>query len=63
MLEEKAAKLRLGERVIFAGMVPPNEVARYYSLGDIFVSASQSEDTRFDLCGSHGSRAASVVSG
>lgn len=43
VLEEKAAKLRLGERVIFAGMVPLNEVARYYSLGDIFVSASQSE--------------------
>ena len=43
VLEEKAAKLRLGERVIFAGMVPPNEVVRYYSLGDIFVSASQSE--------------------
>lgn len=42
-LEEEAAALGISERVVFTGMVPPSEVARYYRLGDIFVSASQSE--------------------
>ncbi|MDD3541635.1 MAG: glycosyltransferase family 4 protein [Petrimonas sp.] len=42
-LEEKAKTLGLGERVIFGGMVKPCEVAKYYALGDVFVSASQSE--------------------
>lgn len=42
-LERKAALLGLSGRVIFAGMVPPAQVALYYRLGDLFVSASQSE--------------------
>lgn len=42
-LERKAQELRLGDRVIFAGMVNHAEVARYYGAGDIFVSASHSE--------------------
>lgn len=29
--------------VIFAGMVPPEEVPEWYRLGDLFVSASSSE--------------------
>ena len=32
-----------GAAVVFAGMVPPERVAEYYRLGDLFVSASQSE--------------------
>lgn len=42
-LEEQAANLGLGDRVVFTGMVPPNEVSRYYHAGDLFVSASSSE--------------------
>ncbi|MCF0145940.1 MAG: glycosyltransferase family 4 protein [Eubacterium sp.] len=42
-LEEKVKKLNLTERVIFTGMVPADEVCRYYQLGDIFSSASRSE--------------------
>lgn len=42
-LEEQAENLGLGDRVIFTGMVPPNEVSRYYHAGDLFVSASSSE--------------------
>lgn len=43
-LEQKAAALGLrSPHVVFAGMVPPEQVAAYYQLGDVFVSASQSE--------------------
>lgn len=42
-LERKAELLGLGGRVKFAGMVPPSQIALYYKLGDVFVSASQSE--------------------
>ena len=42
-LEALADKLNLGERIVFAGMVEPNDVARYYRLGDLFVCASTSE--------------------
>lgn len=42
-LEKETLSLGITNRVIFAGMVPPSEVARFYQLGDIFVSASQSE--------------------
>ena len=42
-LEEEVAQLNIANRVTFTGMVAPDEVATYYSLGDIFVSASQSE--------------------
>ncbi len=42
-LEAKARELGLGKDVIFTGMVPPEKVAEYYRLGDLFLSASTSE--------------------
>lgn len=42
-LEAQAEALGLAGRVIFAGMVPPAQVPRYYALADAFVSASTSE--------------------
>jgi len=42
-LEELAQRLGVEDRVIFTGMVPPEEVHSYYQLGDVFVSASTSE--------------------
>lgn len=42
-LEAQAEALGLAGRVIFAGMVPPTQVPRYYALADAFVSASTSE--------------------
>ena len=42
-LEEKVKQLGISDRVIFAGMAPPEHIADYYRLGDVFVSASQSE--------------------
>lgn len=42
-LEKMAWELGLGKRVIFTGMVDPDEVQKYYQLGDVFVSASTSE--------------------
>ena len=42
-LEEMSAKLGVADHVIFTGMVDPNQVHKYYQLGDIFVSASTSE--------------------
>lgn len=42
-LQKTVRELGLAERVVFAGMVRPEETARYYALGDVFVSASRSE--------------------
>ncbi|MEK5491277.1 glycosyltransferase family 4 protein [Paenibacillus sp. FSL R7-0297] len=42
-LESLAQARNVAHKVIFTGMVPPGEVAAYYRMGDIFVSASQSE--------------------
>lgn len=43
-LERAAAELGLrAPQVVFAGMVPPQQVAEWYQLGDLFVSASSSE--------------------
>lgn len=42
-LEDQVKRLGIEYRVIFAGMAPPEHIADYYRLGDIFVSASQSE--------------------
>ncbi len=42
-LQEKVAFMNLSEDVIFAGMVAPEDIYRYYKLGDVFVSASVSE--------------------
>ena len=42
-LEEQVRALDMEGRVIFTGMVAPRQVADYYRLGDLFVSASTSE--------------------
>ena len=42
-LEAQVRALGLESQVVFAGMVPPEQVMRYYRLGDVFVSASNSE--------------------
>lgn len=42
-LEKKAEELGIMERLIFAGMAPQQEIQKYYSAGDVFVNASDSE--------------------
>lgn len=42
-LREKVEKLNLSDNVKFTGMIPKEEVYKYYQLGDIFVSASTFE--------------------
>ena len=42
-LEEKAKEYQVTDSVIITGMVSPDEVGRYYQIGDLFVSASTSE--------------------
>jgi 1,2-diacylglycerol 3-alpha-glucosyltransferase len=42
-LEKQVQQLGIQKNVVFAGMVSPSEVAEYYHLGDVFVSASSSE--------------------
>lgn len=42
-LQSTAESLGVSDKVIFTGMVSPEEVQDYYRLGDIFVSASTSE--------------------
>lgn len=42
-LKREAHDLGVEDRVVFAGMVAPEEVSRFYQLGDLFVCASQSE--------------------
>lgn len=42
-LETLVAELELQDSVIFAGMVSPEDVKKYYCLGDVFVCASTSE--------------------
>ena len=42
-LEKKCKKLKLKNKVVFVGMINPNEVWEYYHLGDVFVNASTSE--------------------
>lgn len=42
-LEMKAKEYGVEQSVIFTGMVSPKEVASYYQIGDLFVSASTSE--------------------
>lgn len=37
------SQLNIEDRVIFTGMVPSEDVSRYYRLGDVFVNASNSE--------------------
>lgn len=42
-LEKMVRKMKLPGRVVFTGMVSPQDMAAYYRMGDIFVSASTSE--------------------
>jgi len=42
-LENKVSQLSLQSCVKFTGKIPPEDIYRYYRLGDIFVSASSSE--------------------
>lgn len=42
-LERYVDELGLSENVIFIGMVLPKEISAFYQLGDVFVSASNSE--------------------
>ncbi|WP_087972052.1 glycosyltransferase family 4 protein [Oceanobacillus rekensis] len=42
-LEKYVCELGLSEKVIFIGMVLPEEISAFYQLGDVFVSASNSE--------------------
>ncbi|WP_249872462.1 glycosyltransferase family 4 protein [Oceanobacillus saliphilus] len=42
-LEKYVFELGLSDEVIFTGMVLPEELSKFYQLGDIFVSASNSE--------------------
>lgn len=42
-LQKQTEELGIGEQVIFTGMVPPEQVSRYYQAGNLFVSASTSE--------------------
>ncbi len=42
-LKKLAQELKLNDSVVFAGQQPWDEIALYYQLGDVFVSASQSE--------------------
>jgi len=42
-LEAKASAMGLDDMVIFGGQRPQSEIGLYYQLGDVFLSASQSE--------------------
>lgn len=42
-LEAIASDLEIDEQVVFAGERPWDDIGRYYQIGDVFVSASQSE--------------------
>ncbi len=42
-LEQQTKELHLEHRVKFTGMVPSDQVASYYHMGDLFVSASTTE--------------------
>lgn len=42
-LENIVRQLKIADRVVFTGMVPPQNMPDYYRMGDIFVSSSRSE--------------------
>ncbi|MDO4173159.1 MAG: glycosyltransferase family 4 protein [Eubacteriales bacterium] len=42
-LQRQAKELDMQQQIVFAGMVQPDQVNRYYQAGDLFVSASTSE--------------------
>lgn len=43
ILREKASKLNLQPDIRFVGMVPPEEIYKYYQIGQVFATASTSE--------------------
>lgn len=43
ILREKAGKLNLQPDIRFVGMVPPEEIYKYYQIGQVFATASTSE--------------------
>ncbi|MDF2882726.1 MAG: glycosyl transferase [Clostridiaceae bacterium] len=43
ILKDKVKEMNLGKKVVFAGMVSPDQVYKYYKIGDTFVTASTSE--------------------
>lgn len=43
LLKQQVSEKGLDKHVIFTGMVEPNEVYKYYKIGDVFVTASTSE--------------------
>ncbi len=42
-LEKRSREMQIENKVIFAGMAKPEKIVQFYKIGDIFVSASQSE--------------------
>ncbi|MBU3190776.1 glycosyltransferase [Clostridium bowmanii] len=42
-LEQYAKELDIADRVIFTGVISPYDIGAYYQIGDVFVSASNSE--------------------
>ena len=42
-LMERAKELRIEDSIVFTGMIEAREIYKYYQLGDVFVSASNSE--------------------
>ncbi len=42
-LEEEVKRTGLGDSVVFTGLIPPEEIWRYYQAGDIYIGASLSE--------------------
>ena len=42
-LQSHAATRNVSDKIVFTGMVPPEEIPRYYRTADIFVNASTSE--------------------
>jgi 1,2-diacylglycerol 3-alpha-glucosyltransferase len=43
VLKHRAAEMKLQDRILFTGPKPWDDIGLYYQLGDVFVSASQSE--------------------
>jgi 1,2-diacylglycerol 3-alpha-glucosyltransferase len=42
-LKELAASLGVSDRVVFSGAAPYSEIAKYYRIGDVFISCSVTE--------------------
>lgn len=42
-LKREAAQMGVSDRIVFTGMIDPEDVSKYYHLGNVFVNASTSE--------------------